>query len=443
MGQGAGVFKPGGSSAASATSGLRAQFAQISLRDNACWQESPALSISFSQHQREALMNRRGFTLIELLVVIAIIAVLIALLLPAVQAAREAARRAQCVNNAKQLLLGLHNFEGANGSLPKGINLPYANGLTYAQASDKLVADMTEPFGPNWAVMILPYLEQQSLYNASNVVGYPGWAGPYNNPASPPTNAPSANQYNMDWANQTLRGTWLNAFTCPSDSNNSTANPFFTASDATSFAAITPKDPRTGTPLLSWARGNYGAIYGATDMDNTVNGQGGETHDPFPGATKKGVMGANYGVRLPEITDGLSSTAFVAEMRAGLTTSDGRGVWAMGFGGSSLCCEARSYNSGPNSTYMVAPGCNDGGDETQTCYTFAAQFPTRGKMGMPCNCSKGNNNVGGQARSLHPGGVNVGFGDGSVRFIKNSVANRIWYNLMVSIDGAIISGDAF
>jgi prepilin-type processing-associated H-X9-DG protein len=44
---------------------------------------------------------------------------------------------------------------------------------------------------------------------------------------------------------------------------------------------------------------------------------------------------------------------------------------------------------------------------------------------------------------MHPGGVNVGFGDGSVRFIKNSVANRIWYNLLVSIDGSIISGDAF
>jgi prepilin-type N-terminal cleavage/methylation domain-containing protein/prepilin-type processing-associated H-X9-DG protein len=388
-------------------------------------------------------MNRRGFTLIELLVVISIIAVLIALLLPAVQAAREAARRAQCVNNAKQLLLGLHNFEAANGSLPKGINIPYANGLTYQQASDKLVADMTEPFGPNWAVMILPYLEQQSLYNASNVVGYPGWAGPYNNPASPPTSAPSANQYNMDWANQTLRSTWLNAFTCPSDSNNNTSNPFFTASDAMNFAAITPKDPRTGTPLLNWARGNYGANYGATDMDNTVNGQGGESHAPFPGATKKGVMGANYGVRLQEITDGLSSTAFVAEMRAGLTTSDGRGVWAMGFGGSSLCCEARSYNPGPNSTYMVSPKCDDGGDETQTCYTFATQFPNRGTMGMPCNCAKGNNNSGGQARSQHPGGVNVGFGDGSVRFIKNSVANRVWYNLMVSIDGSIISSDAF
>src|SRR5437868_2491777 len=115
-------------------------------------------------------MRRKGFTLIELLVVIAIIGVLIALLLPSVQAAREAARRAQCTNNVKQVLLGLHNFESANGSLPKGLNEPYVNNLTYQQASDSLVADMTEPFGPNWAVMILPYLEQSTLYNASNVI---------------------------------------------------------------------------------------------------------------------------------------------------------------------------------------------------------------------------------------------------------------------------------
>ncbi len=118
--------------------------------------------------------RRKAFTLIELLVVIAIIAVLIALLLPAVQAAREAARRSQCVNNLKQLALGCHNFESTNSTFPKGAYLPYANGLNPSNAGDYLVSDQTEPFGPNWAVMILPYIEQSSLYNSSNVIGYPG-----------------------------------------------------------------------------------------------------------------------------------------------------------------------------------------------------------------------------------------------------------------------------
>ncbi|MGZ3301760.1 MAG: DUF1559 family PulG-like putative transporter [Isosphaeraceae bacterium] len=396
--------------------------------------------------------KRRGFTLIELLVVIAIIAVLISLLLPAVQSAREAARRAQCVNNLKQLGLALHNFASANGAqFPKGVDLPFCTGLAYTQIHDGLTSDPTlNPFGPNWAVKILPYLEQQTLFNASNVLAYPTYTGPFTyfsqGKSGTYDGINESNKVNMDWANSTLRGTRLSVFVCPSDSYNDAGNPFLTASDSATYAGITPMNFMTGEHLPNWARGSYGAIEGATDADHTVNGQDGTTNDPFPGASKKGMMGANFGVTIAAVTDGLSNTIATAEMRSGLTTSDGRGVWAMGFGGASLCCEARSYNPTPNAQ-NIAPGwpnnCDDGGDETQTCWTLVAKGINPAALGMPCNCTQGNRDAGGQARSLHPGGVNVGMGDGSVRFIKNSIANLVWFQILVSNDASVVSADQY
>jgi prepilin-type N-terminal cleavage/methylation domain-containing protein/prepilin-type processing-associated H-X9-DG protein len=385
---------------------------------------------------------RRAFTLIELLVVIAIIAVLIALLLPAVQAAREAARRAQCVNNVKQLVLAVHNFESANGTFPKGSNIPYVNGLTAAQASDSLVSDQTEPFGPNWAVMILPYLEQSVLYNASNVAGYPGWAGPY--AAAPGAGtAPNANLYNMDWACSTLRQTRLAAFVCPSDPNNSNGAQFFTAGDYANYPSFAPMDQRTGTPLIGWARGNYGSNQGGSDADHQVNGDDGLTSSPFKGASKTGIMGANYGQTIAAVTDGLSNTMMIGELRVGVTTQDIRGTWAMGFAGASMAGHAKNYNPTPNDKNYSWPSCNDGGDELQMSAQFAPNLPSLGAMGMGVNCGGGMYNSGGQVRSLHPGGANVGFADGSVKFIKNTIANPIWFAILTSRNGEILSADQF
>src|SRR5437899_4000336 len=98
----------------------------------------------------------RGFTLIELLVVIAIIAVLIALLLPAVQAAREAARRAQCINNLKQIGLGIHNYHTAADVFPIG-----------AAASHNSLGDA---YWNGWSAqaLMLGYMEQTAVYNCIN-----------------------------------------------------------------------------------------------------------------------------------------------------------------------------------------------------------------------------------------------------------------------------------
>ena len=133
---------------------------------------------------------RLGFTLIELLVVIAIIAVLIALLLPAVQAAREAARRIQCTNNLKQIGLALHNYHQAIGTFP----LANATGWSAGQFGTGLTTWGT------WSgqAMMLPYLEQNTIYNACNF-SWNCWYG------------------TGEYINSTAFHTKINSFLCPSD----------------------------------------------------------------------------------------------------------------------------------------------------------------------------------------------------------------------------------
>lgn len=110
---------------------------------------------------------KQGFTLVELLVVIAIIGILIGMLLPAVQQVREAARRSQCMNNMKQLGLAAHNFESARR------HLPTLGGQTMT------LTDFDEEYGPklgfetlSWGYQLLPYLEQQVIYDIRSEFGY-------------------------------------------------------------------------------------------------------------------------------------------------------------------------------------------------------------------------------------------------------------------------------
>jgi prepilin-type processing-associated H-X9-DG protein len=105
-----------------------------------------------------------------------------------------------------------------------------------------------------------------------------------------------------------------------------------------------------------------------------------------------------------------------------------------------LCGHAKPYNPTPNNLNgFPPPNCADGGDEMQDGPTLALSFPNAGPMGMGFNCGGGMYNSGRQCRSMHPCGVNMGFADGSVHFIKNSIAQRIWYALLVKRDGTILS----
>ena len=156
-----------------------------------------------------------GFTLVELLVVIAIIGVLVALLLPAVQAAREAARRAQCQNGLKNLGLSLLNYHDTRKEFPAPAQMQIG--------SDHDLLNMSRLFS-NWALEILPFIEQQNLYDQAQI------------------DASTTRFFNPSdiTFNQAVRSTRLPIMICPSDAGES---PFF--------------EGASGAPQ-QWARGNYG-----------------------------------------------------------------------------------------------------------------------------------------------------------------------------------------
>ena len=199
---------------------------------------------------------RRAFTLIELLVVIAIIAVLIGLLLPAVQAAREAARRAQCVNNLKQIGLGMHGYHDVHNVLPPG-----ARSCCYG----------------TWFQFVLPYMEQGALYQSWN----------YDNGATGLAYAHVRNHTSM-----ALR---LGVFTCPSDFPNSPTTTL-------------------GVPM---ANHNYAANYGNTVYgQHTFQGVEflGAAFGNIQLDTARPVLGC---VGFAQIQDGLSNTLLSSEIMQG------------------------------------------------------------------------------------------------------------------------------
>jgi len=368
-----------------------------------------------------AMRCRRGFTLIELLVVIAIIGVMVGLLLPAVQAARESGRRAQCMNNMKQLTLGLHNYHDASNRLPPA-------GLAKYKSSCLITTRYhTCNWGPPQLVLILPYVEQGVLYDTK----FPGKTSTVGDSvAKYPTTGDS------DW--RSVGATTIPSYLCPSDIGSST-----------------PFNPAGATYLngIAWARGNYVpnagpghyaefasdgsakveviAVSGTTVIDaKFVDGKPTISAAGIGGSFRAGgPVGCNFGAAMATLSagDGASNTIVLDEVRIGGGAEDPRGTWAMGLAGAGIGAgHGRDSSPGPN----IGTSGGFSPDNPWMCVDDPAN-------GMGCTTWWPYNSILG-AKSRHPNGVMAGFCDGSVRFITDGVQQKVWFFLHSRNDGQAI-----
>jgi len=347
------------------------------------------------------MIRRSAFTLVELLVVIAIIAVLVALLVTAIQKARAAAARAHCANNLKQIGLAAHAYHDANNKFPPAVLMPYAD-----EDDDESTGGASLPFGPNWAVFVLPYLEQEAVFAKANIAAtYPGT-----------NNLDDFATYNLSW--RSVRDVTVATFLCPSDSGQDM-----------------PFTSGTGSPPeKEWARGNYACNGGTADMNHHINGDPALIEPPDQGKfSKRPPMAINYGCQLANITDGTSNTFLFHEVRVGQRPEDLRGTWALGMAGASIVCGGQDENPTPNNRL-------DEADEIEGCHLF--WYPGIGAGdGMGCRKGVDNFSIGAQARSRHSGGVNACFADGHVQFIRESISQKTWVLLQSIDDGQTIAED--
>ncbi|MDY0170760.1 MAG: DUF1559 domain-containing protein [Thermoguttaceae bacterium] len=313
--------------------------------------------------------GRSGFTLVELLVVIAIIGILIALLLPAVQSARESARRMQCSNNLKQMGLALHNYATTwKEHFPPCATGYYRHGLfTY----------------------LLPYLEQQSLYDRLN----PGADPPYQNPGDcEPSKALTLNDEENKY-------TQVATYICPSWPHPTVYDNMGKFSDGT-------------VDLRDGALATYHGVAGAfpSETPNTVaaddcNGKFGN-YGTIP---KNGMFGFGWSRRIAGVTDGLSNTLAMAEFV--------------------------QIDRSPSSQYSEPPGnvrpwiLGSHSTAMQACKVVTNPINARVDRadGIRFNYLP--------LGSCHPGGMNALMGDGSVTFLSENITFDLYRHLATANRG--------
>jgi hypothetical protein len=322
------------------------------------------------------------------------------------------------MNNLKQLTLALHNYHSSHrcfppaaiwappgeplggGEFPIGVMDRIALGVASASEPDRMYA--------NWAVMLLPFIDQGPLYGNFNM------------------NAPIG-----DPANARARATHLEVMTCPSDS--------FHSPEARYERALL-----AGTAGNSYARGNYAMNFGTSRSfpNGVLNPDTGEIcrdgfdvqgtdflHDNW-WLLGSGVGGFNASLGAQDFSQaGLSNMVALDEIRAGVHLLDVRGSWALGFIGASVAAHHGIYgdDGGPNNGSLSA-------DDIVGCSALKAAFGAEAlvQQCMPCHSDPNPaEEVNGQAtaRSMHLGGVHVGLLDGSVHFVTNAVDQRVWHDM--------------
>lgn len=369
-------------------------------------------------------MKKNGFTLVELLVVIAIIGILVGLLLPAIQAAREAARRMSCSNNMKQISLAVHNFESAHKKLPYSGQC----GSTGSATTPYMIHSIL--------TYLLPYIEQQNVYNLFDL-------------QSDPTQIYPGTKNGLMW--QTTTGVLLHQ-SAKGRAYDDPLHPNSTIAAKTNIPTfICPTTPITG--LSRDPQGYGGNDYMFIDLTDIVENMS----SPNYGTRARGTE------RQLEVRDGMVSCS--SKTLAGTTDGTSNTILCIEDAGRAAPSISLFGGLSPRPTPVVSPvdsipwigGPSNGrrmyawadpdsatngisGPSNSTINRKAGVNQNKLPIGGPPTCSWAVNNCGpnDEPFSFHSGGVNCGMGDGSVKFLSENIDPIVLKWSVAAADGNVI-----